>query len=125
RGLRTLLDEMLSVEATQRPTDMSQIKKRLEFILNRPVVTSIVGAVYGVILGIALLLPPFTPFGQPLPIWMVLVPLIVATPIEPFIQKKLKIPKKISKGFMRFRLLGVLLGMLPFLLWHLFFAWPF
>ncbi len=125
RGLRKLLDEMLSVEAAQRPADMSQVKRRLEFILNRPIVTSMVGALYGVVFGISWLFPPFTPFGQPLPIWMGLVPLIVATPIESFVQKKLKLPKKIPKGFMRFRLLGVLLGMLPFLLWHLFFAWPF
>jgi serine/threonine protein kinase len=32
RGLRKLLDEMLSVEAAQRPAGMSQIKKRLEFL---------------------------------------------------------------------------------------------
>jgi len=125
RGLRKLLDEMLSVEAAQRPAEMSQVKRRLELILNRPIATSMMGAVYGVVFGTFFLLPPFTLFWQPSPIWMVFVASPVAALVELFIQKKLKLPKKTPQGFMRFRLLGVLIAILPFLLWHILFGWPF
>lgn len=124
-GLHKLLDEMLSVEAAQRPADMSQVKKRLEFILNRPVATSMMGAVFGIVFGIFSLPPPFTLFGQHSLIWMLLVASPVAALVESSIEKKLKLPKKIPRGFMRFRLLGVLIAILLFLLWHILFGWPF
>jgi uncharacterized protein YqgC (DUF456 family) len=113
---------MLSVEAAQRPADMPQVKRRLEFILDRPIAASMLGAVYGVVIGIFSLFPPLILFGQSLTIAMGFVSIVVAVLVELFIQKKLKIPKKTPMGF---RLLGVLTGMLPFFLGHIFFGWLF
>ena len=122
RGLQKLLDAMLSSEAAQRPDDMLQVEKHLQFILNRLVVTYIKGAVFGVALNIFSLLPSFTLFGFPSKNWMSWVALVVAALVESAFRTRLKLPQKTPKGFRRFWFLGVLTGMVPFLLWHIIFG---
>lgn len=129
RSLRQLLDEMLSVEATGRPADMTQVKKRLEAIQNRPLVTGAMGVAFGAVLSIFALLSPvmlLLPFSK---YWMGYATLAVAVLVEAIIREKLKLPQKTPKGFRRFWWLGVVTGMLPYvlgaLLWHLFFGGPF
>lgn len=129
RSLRQLLDEMLSFEAAGRPADMAQVKKRLEAIQNRALVTGAMGAIFGAVLSIFALLSPLTlllPYSK---YWMGYATLVVAVLVEAIIREKLKLPQKTPKGFRRFWWLGVVTGMLPYvlgdLLGHLFFGWPF
>lgn len=119
RKLHKLLEKMLSVEAVQRPADMDQIKKRLEFLQTRPVMTWMMGVVFGTVFGLFSLLPSFTLFGYSSKEWMGYVVLLVAVLVESFIRTKLKLPLNTPKGFWW---LGVLTGLLPFVLWHIIFG---
>ena len=112
RALRKLLDQMLSPEAAERPASMSQVKKRLEFIQNRPLAIFMVSFVYGAIWSIFFFLN-YTPFGQPLNGVPLFLGVIIASLIAYFMQEKFKLAKKTPKGFVRFWVFGLLAGLLP------------
>lgn len=122
RKLHKLLEEMLSGEAAQRPADIDQVKKRLGFIQARPGMTGMTGVVFGALFGLFSFLPSFTLFGFSSKGWMSYVVLLVAWLVEALIRTKLKLPQKTPKGFRRVWVLGVLIGVLPFVLWHIIFG---
>lgn len=127
-GLRKLLDAMLSSEVARRPATMEHVKKRLEYVLHRPLVIFLSGLVYGAIIGIGwqvylLTQNMFLMNIMRIVLFYCSVPLAIGANI--FFQKKVHLPKKTPPGFARFWLLGLLVGFVPLFLLDLFSRWPF
>lgn len=117
RGLNKLLNEILSPDIARRPATMARVKKRLDYAVHRPFMIFLSGVVYGAIVGIGLQLSFYLTFsGFPLNILVSYGSIPLAGVVELFFQKKFHLPKKTPPGFLRFWLLGLLAGLLPFLL---------
>lgn len=125
RGLHKLLDDMLASDITRRPANMARVKRRLEYILHRPLMLSLSGLIWSVVYCLFWQVPRFTFFGITLDILVNAAAFFTASIVQSRFDKRYHLPKKPPRGFWRFYWLGILIGALPFLLWHLFFGWPF
>jgi serine/threonine protein kinase len=124
RGLRKLLDAMLSPDASKRPADMARVKKRLEYILQRPLAQFLSGLIYPLAISIFwLFFSLFTLWTKHLDgslSWLILIPVIAAGVTQKLVNKKMRLPNKLQQGFTRFYLFGMLAGFLPLLVWEIF-----
>lgn len=125
RGLHKLLTEMLAPEIAKRPADMLRVKRRLEYVLHRPFATGFSGFLWEAVYGLFWQVPHFTLFGFSPALFLNMAALSTASIVQSFFEKRYHLPKRPPRGFWRFYWLGSLVGAVPFLLWHLFFGWPF
>jgi serine/threonine protein kinase len=120
RALRKLLDEMLSPEVAARPVSMAEVKKRLEFILNCPLVVYVAGLTFGATVSVLSLLP--TLFWSSSNFFFFSAILAIARIVDGLVRKKLKLPIPLPKGFKRFWWFGLLSAALIFTLFGLLFS---
>jgi serine/threonine protein kinase len=120
-GLRKLLDNMLSSEIGKRPPDMARVKRRLEYVLHRPIATFLAGLVGGAVFDIGLQFASFAPFWHSFAPFMVLIFSLSAVLVEAFFRKMVHLPRN---GSLRFWGAGFFIGLLPWLLLILIFWWP-
>lgn len=113
RNMRKLLDQMLAPDPAQRPDDMAQVKRRLEFIQNPPHREYFMGLILGLFFAPGIVFSLL--MGEP-NLLLLYAFILSGTFIHMILRKKLKMPKKIPDGFTHFWFYGLLTSSLPILL---------
>lgn len=124
RGLNKLLNEMLSPDIARRPATMAHVKKRLEYVIHRPFLIFLSSLVYGIVIGACWqLLPHLSFFGFSLNMLAIYGAFPFTKIIQLIFQKIFHLPQKTPPGFQRFLWLGLLVGLLPWLLLSFISGW--
>jgi serine/threonine protein kinase len=110
RRLRALLRTMLAPAPTDRPPDLKRVEERLRLTLLHVLLVLVNGLLLGLLLG-------------PLAYYMAFLPAIVFTYVAIFISfflwKRFQIPKIYIKDIYPWLMTGVLLGVIPWIIWIL------
>lgn len=125
RGLRKLLDEMLAPDPSQRPTDMAQVKQRLEYALYRPRMIFLSGLIWSSVCETGVLFSNVSPFGPGSEGIITWACILLAGLFMLLFHKKTRFLTKTPGSMRGFWVTGAIVGALPFFLWFLVSRWIF